>query len=160
MTATTSNRVPVLSEICCFMSVSWHNHASASALNTCARRERGTGGRAARARMQTLCNLLFPTWGNIVSTAQTYWKGTGTRSTTLFQQALSWASQQMCWRPWSSAPDHSGVWIRPTLHLISFDRVVLIGCTSRIKEYHRAWEGLTKSDFWKAAISFSILKAI
>lgn len=69
LTATTSNRVPVLSEICCFMSVSWHNHASASVLNTCACREEGERKESTRPYANMLLSVFFQL-EKIVSTAQ------------------------------------------------------------------------------------------
>lgn len=92
---------------------------------------------------------------------QTYWKGIGTHSAILFPKARYPGLYSKCAEGHrSSSPNLRRVWIRPTLHVISFDMVVLTGCTARIKKYCRALEGLTKSDFWEAAISFSIIKAI
>lgn len=85
LTATTSNRVPVLSEICRFMSVSWHNHASVSVLNTCACREEERTSPYAN----MLLSVFFSSWKKLLAQLnQIYWKELGTHLTTVFQQAF------------------------------------------------------------------------
>lgn len=110
----------------------------------------GGGGRK-EGSTSAYANMLV--WGKIVSTAQSNLlkRNRDSLNHPISTSSLSWALQQSAGDHGSSSPDLSGVWIRPAPHVISFDMVVLIGCTARIKKYRKALEGLTKSDFWKAA---------
>lgn len=102
LTATTSNRVPVLSEICCFMSVSWHNHASSSLLNTCACREEGERDEESTSPYANMLLSFFFRLEKIVSTAQSnLLKSTrDSFNHPIWKSSLSSAWSQMCWRPW------------------------------------------------------------
>lgn len=102
LTATTSNRVPVLSEIRCFMSVSWHNRASASVLNTCARREEGERKEESTSPYANMLLSIFFQLEKTVSTAQSNLlkRARDSFNRPISTSSLSWALSQMCWRPW------------------------------------------------------------
>lgn len=151
MTAITSNRALVLSGRCCSMSVSWHNGASAPCWIHVSTGSGGSERRKAQAHAQTHCYLFCSSEKKKPkqhSSIKSMEKSKGwTHSTTVFQQACHPGPYLKCTEDHgSSSTDLHGFWVRPTLQLISFDVVVLIGCSAGIKslaEHKKGWQNLT-----------------